>query len=197
MASSKNGCSEETLVCIMKVRTLRVGLCNNPLLLFPQDQRAQEISVACLLFLEMTATLWQLLCPILFKTLGCCFMNLLWFFGCQSLCVWLSTFPKVAHSHSNTGYFSMSALVMMHLFSPCCCCDVGLKKKRQANKSPCVKITSMACAHLCGWLWTPGDGGFRQTNLMFSKSGLSIFAQDYKAEFDANAGVKTCLCFGC
>lgn len=66
----------------MKVRTFRVGLCNNQLLLFLQDQRAQEISVACLLFLEMTAPLWQPLCNtclIHFRMLGCCFMNVLWF----------------------------------------------------------------------------------------------------------------------
>lgn len=170
MASSKNGCSEETLVCVMKVRALRVGLCNNPLLLFPQDQRAQEISVACLLFLEMTATLWQPLCLILFKMLGCCFMNVLWFSGCQSLCAWLSTLLKPAHSHSNPGYFSMSALRWLWWclsFSPCHHWD-GAWKKREAIKvpnTPCVKITSMACAPLCGWLWSPGDGGLGKTNL--------------------------------
>lgn len=86
MGLNKNGCREKTLVCIMKVRTFRVALCNNQLLLFPQDQFVQEISVACLLFLEMTATLWQPLyntCSVLFKMLGCCFMNVLWLSGAR------------------------------------------------------------------------------------------------------------------
>lgn len=166
MDLSKNGCSEKTLMCIMKVRTFRVGLCNNQLLLFPQDQCAQEISVACFLFLEMTATLWQPLCNtclILFKTLGCCFINVLWFSGARvfmlgflpllnlsALILTLDTSPLVPFGSCDGASIFLHASVGM-----------GLEEKGKQTKVhyiPCVKKTHKKPSMVhAGWLWTHGD----------------------------------------
>lgn len=143
--------------CIMKVRTFRVGLCNNQLLLFPQDQRAQEISVACLLFLEMTAALWQLLCNtclILFKMLGCCFMDVLWFSGARAFLHDFLPFLKLLIPILTLGASPLVPFGSCDGASIFLCASIGmgLEEKGEPTKvpyAPCVKITSMACAGLC------------------------------------------------
>lgn len=143
-------------LCIMKVRTFRVGLCNNEFLLFPQDQCAQEISVACLLFLEMTATLWQPLCnmcSILFKMLGCCFMNVLWFSGARAFVLGFLPFlnlpipipalgasPLWPFGSCGDGSILFSASIEM--------CLEERGKQTEVSYATCVKKTSVACSGL-------------------------------------------------
>lgn len=175
-----------------------LGLYNNPLLLFPQDQRAQEISVACLLFLEMTATLWQPLCSMLFQNLALLFHERALIFGCQSLCAWLSSLPKVAHSHFQPWILLCElhyVAVMRPLFFSVSLLGWGLgKKKGSQQKSIMVLVWKYS---LCSFVWVALEWWRVKANKFetlcfcqcFLRMGWAFCTRLQGRVFDPNTGI--------